>query len=94
LQILKKPSDQRSDKDLQVMLPIIREIAFFKNKNIQGQDLVQICQEMKHAHYREGEAVFKQGEYGDKFYIILRGEVSVKIPDPKLKGLTPAALKV
>ena len=68
------------------MLPIIKEIAFFKNKNIHGQDLVQICQEMKHEFYREGEAVFKQGEYGDKFYIILRGEVSVKIPDPKLKG--------
>lgn len=48
--------------------------------------MVQICQELKHEFYKEGEAVFKQGEYGDKFYVILKGEVAVKIPDPKRKN--------
>lgn len=78
-----KHSEERNEKDLMVMVPLVKEIDFFKKKNIQGQDLVQICQELKHEFYREGEAVFKQGEYGDKFYVILKGEVGVKIPDPK-----------
>ncbi|CDW74956.1 UNKNOWN [Stylonychia lemnae] len=68
------------------MVPLIREIAFFKRMNIQGPDLSQICHELKYEFYREGESVFRQGEYGDKFYIILKGEVSVKIPDPKRKN--------
>ncbi len=44
-----------------------------------------MCSEMKYEHMRAGEAVFKFGEYGDKFYVILKGEVCVKIPDPKYK---------
>lgn len=65
------------------------ENKFFKSKDLQGQDLLQICQELKHEFYYAGEAVFKCGEYGEKFYIILKGKVAVKIPDPKLKGQTP-----
>lgn len=68
------------------MTPLIKEINFFKSKNLQGQDIIQICQELKHEFYYAGEAVFRHGEYGEKFYVILKGEVSVKIPDPKLKG--------
>jgi hypothetical protein len=40
-----------------------------------------------------GDYVFKFGDFGDKFYVILRGEVSVRIPDPKNKNrenTTPA----
>ena len=40
---------------------------------------------MKYECIRAGETVFKFGEYGEKFYVTLRGEVSVKIPDPKYK---------
>lgn len=69
-----------------VMVPLMKEIQFFQKMKIQGQDLVQICQELKHEFYKEGEVVFKQGEYGDKFYVILKGEVAVKIPDPKRKN--------
>eukprot|EP00347_Sterkiella_histriomuscorum_P000821 403374386 len=58
-----------------------------------GQDLAQICSELKHEQYKEGEAVFKQGEYGDKFYVILKGEVAVKIPDPKRKNDPPKQLQ-
>ena len=31
--------------------------------------------ELRHETYRKGEYVFHQGDYGDKFYIILNGRV-------------------
>ena len=37
----------------------------------------------------KGETVFKYGDFGDKFYVILRGEVAVKILDPKYKQVVP-----
>jgi len=43
---------------------------------------------MKYESFRAGEAVFKFGEHGEKFYVVLKGEVSVKIPDPKYKKPT------
>jgi CRP-like cAMP-binding protein len=38
---------------------------------------------MQYLHFKKGDYVFKFGDFGDKFYIILKGEVSVRIPDPK-----------
>ena len=35
---------------------------------------------------KKGEYVFRFGDTGDKFYVILKGEVSVRIPDPKMKN--------
>lgn len=40
---------------------------------------------MKYEYFKAGEAVFKFGEHGDKFFVMLKGEVCVKIPDPKYK---------
>jgi CRP-like cAMP-binding protein len=41
--------------------------------------------ELKHEFIPKGGAVFRYGEHGDKFYIVLKGEVAVKILDPKYK---------
>lgn len=44
-----------------------------------------MCKLVSYEYQTKGDFVFKFGDYGDKFYVILRGEVSVRIPDPKLK---------
>lgn len=35
---------------------------------------------------RPGENVFNYGEYGNKFYVIIKGKVNICIPDPKKKA--------
>jgi hypothetical protein len=35
---------------------------------------------------KKGDYVMNYGDFGDKFYVILKGDVSVRIPDPKLKN--------
>ena len=39
----------------------------------------KILRKAELAEYRVGHVLFKQGDYGDKMYIILRGSVNVAI---------------
>ena len=54
---------------------MIREIQFFKNRQISGNNLNDICDELRYEFIPAGHFVFKQGDYGDRFYIILNGLV-------------------
>lgn len=83
---MKKPSEYRTEREMQKIMPVLRENKFFKSKNITGSDLLQVCLELQYEFLRRGEFVFKAGDYGEKFYVILEGEVAVKIMDPANKG--------
>lgn len=41
--------------------------------------MVDVCTELKYELINGGEFVFYQGDYGDKFYVILKGKVQVLI---------------
>uniref|UniRef100_A0A0G4IA73 Cyclic nucleotide-binding domain-containing protein n=1 Tax=Chromera velia CCMP2878 TaxID=1169474 RepID=A0A0G4IA73_9ALVE len=41
-----------------------------------------MCMSLEYEFYPAGAEIFTWGDVGDKFYIILRGSVSVQIPDP------------
>lgn len=67
-------------------MPLIKELKFFKTRNIEGTDIFEVCLELKHLSLKKGEYVFKYGDIGDSFYIILSGLVSIRIPDWKAKA--------
>lgn len=79
IQILKKNPDFRTEKDLNILVPLIREIQFFKSRQIQNNHLVDICTELRYELIPANDFVFYQGDYGDKFYVILKGKVQVLI---------------
>ena len=37
---------------------------------------------MKYKPYEAGQTVFKQGDEGNMFFIILKGKIQLSIPDP------------
>lgn len=45
---------------------------------------LEMCQAMQIESISENKDVFRKGEYGDKFYIILQGEVGVWVPVPHI----------
>jgi hypothetical protein len=53
-----------------------------------------VCLELKYESIRRGEFVFRAGDYGEKFYLILEGEVAVQIALPANKGQKPPEKKV
>ena len=75
IQILKKNPELRTEKDVNFLVPLIREIDFFKNNQIKNEHLNDVASELRYEMIPAGDFVFYQGDYGDKFYIILKGRV-------------------
>lgn len=42
-----------------------------------------MCIELKYEYKKKGDIVFNFGDIGDKFYVILQGSVSVRIPNKR-----------
>ena len=56
---------------------LIKTIEFFKARNIKEKDLIDLCQVFCFDKRDGGEDVFKWGDPGNNFYIIIKGLVSV-----------------
>ncbi|CAI2385273.1 unnamed protein product [Moneuplotes crassus] len=88
--IARKPMSQwRNPK---ILFPFVKNIKFFKEQNLDQSDLKTICERLEVVQMSAGKDVFKYGYHGDKFYIILEGEVSVLIPNKKKN--TPSNSKI
>ncbi len=46
IQILFKPKEERKDRDFTFIAPILKEINFFKQRNMLNQDIAFLCQEL------------------------------------------------
>ncbi len=79
ISILKKNPESRTDKNLDTLVPIVKEIEFFRVNQIDTRHMVDVCTELKYELSPDGEFVFYQGDYGDKFYVILKGKVQVLV---------------
>eukprot|EP00347_Sterkiella_histriomuscorum_P024025 403332565 len=81
IRILQKGFRQRTDKDLDQLVPLIKAIQFFQEREIKDQDYLEIVSCLTYEHFQKDETVFEYGHSGEKFYIILQGCVRVLIPD-------------
>ncbi|KAL4497194.1 hypothetical protein ABPG72_019514 [Tetrahymena utriculariae] len=81
--IYKDPSS-RKKHEIQQLIESTSSLPFFDGYIQAGQaDIhVQCCKRMKLEVYQKGQTVFQIGEYGQKFYLILHGGVSVSIKMP------------
>jgi CRP-like cAMP-binding protein len=46
-----------------------------------------VAQNIQYLNCEPGDTIFKQGDFGDKYFIILKGKIQVQIPDPLGTGL-------
>ncbi|KAL4453114.1 hypothetical protein ABPG74_015345 [Tetrahymena malaccensis] len=81
--IYKDPSS-RKKQEIQQLIESTSSLPFFDGYIQAGQaDIhIQCCKRMKLEVCQKGQTVFQIGEYGQKFYLILHGSVSVSIKMP------------
>jgi len=76
--------DSRTDDDISTILEFVRDVKFFSQLTTIQQQM--LCQMMTLETFQADDTIFKFGEFGDKFYIILSGSAKVQLPNPKSRS--------
>ena len=84
--ILKKPAFQRNTEEVSHVLNLIKDLKFFKDRNIADNDLQEITKVLSIERFAPGEVIMNYGEKGDKFYVIVQGLALVRIPNPNIRN--------
>ena len=81
-QVLKKPTNFRKKRELASLKDYFKDHELFKDieKHNEEATVMSIFKSMKMEVKKAGIIVFRYGNLGDLFYLILTGSVGVKVP--------------
>jgi CRP-like cAMP-binding protein len=73
----------------------LSDITFFKQleKESDKQTVLKCLRQLQYKEYVKDDVIFKRGDRGDHFYIILRGKISLYIPQTGQSGTPPQKAK-
>ena len=84
--ILRIPPNLRTHSHIESLMKLTKDVQFFNKISFEQNSAdvhYECCKVMTLEEYSEDDVVFKFGENGEKFYIILSGRVSVRVPAVK-----------
>lgn len=90
ISICNKQPNTRQYSEISTLVELTKTCKFFKSliEENGNSSHIHCCKYLQYQFGRQGEYIFKYGEKGTKFYIIISGLVSVEIPKKTLKGDT------
>lgn len=84
--LLEKPSDQRIESDIDKLVVLIKDHKFFKERGeLLSKDIRDLAAAFQFCEIEQYEDVVTYGDVGNHFYMIIKGTVSVQIPNPDIK---------
>ena len=60
-------------------MPLLEKLEFFENK-LSKTELEQVAQNIKYQYFEPGQTIFKMGDKGDCYYIVMKGRALFSIP--------------
>lgn len=78
-EILAKPAAERTESELLLLEEVLSRLKFARR--LRHAEKVELCKSMGYRKILAGETLFRQGDPGDHFYVIIVGCVSVRIQD-------------
>lgn len=78
--ILKKPPKKRTHNDIDLIVSMLDSIKFFKDRNLSLKDLRYVSQGLTYDYVETDKDIIQYNTFGNSFYVILQGSVSVLIP--------------
>ena len=79
IDILLKDQGSRSNQDIQSIASIISNVKFFQSLKDTKSIFNEVCKYLTYEHFETSQFIITEGEIGDKFYIILKGQAGVLI---------------
>lgn len=79
--VLQKPHDKRSQEEIDLLVVLIKNLEFFKTREIKEKHYPEIVPCLKLQKFKTGDFVFHKGDEGQHFYIIISGTISVQMPN-------------
>ena len=89
--LMQIPTHKRQQKDIQHIARLTKVVKFFNDYDESVHEAC--CHLMKYAEYPTGAYIFKKGNPGDSFCIIIKGRVGVLIPSTTLSTPTMNNIK-
>ena len=84
-QLLMKPCNERSQSDCELLIDMIKDNDFFKNRQeLKTSDLRDLALNFQIQEIPQFQNVFEFDDIGDTFYMIIKGIVSVQVPNSKV----------
>ncbi|KAL4500672.1 hypothetical protein ABPG72_003096 [Tetrahymena utriculariae] len=78
--VLKKNCNERNTQDIILLSQQIENVNFLKQFiGTKSLEFLEMCKYLEVEEYEEGHILFQQGDIGEKFFIILEGQVAVLI---------------
>lgn len=74
---MKKPPESRTLREIGDLQELVRHVEFFKALEPVVRE--EMCRVMEIQYFTSGEIVFRKGDPGKYFYVILRGSVSIHV---------------
>lgn len=89
-EICSKKSIERTTQDILFLTELTKSVKVFKDLiNSKGTSAHSLCcRFLKYQHGDEGEYLFRYGDIGTRFYVIVQGKVAVEVPMRSIKGNT------
>ena len=93
ISLLQAPAKKRSPRSIQRFIHFLKTIKFFEKvaSDLGDSALTMCCLCMTYQYCRSGEYVIRQGEMGDKFFILLEGSCTVEVTLPGHEQVLPVA---
>lgn len=63
----------------------MKSLDVLKDLEITDNDIIKLVYSIDLVKFKKDEVLFKRGDRGDYFYILLTGQVDVFLPNPEVK---------
>ena len=91
---MKKNHDARSTSELSELMSYLKDIKMFKDQNIIGKDLHEVCEMLTYEKRYKDENVVDLGKSYDQMWIVLDGRIEFKINVKEQKLTTQEVQKI
>ena len=83
---LKRDRDDRGYEANNELVKYFSNVNIFAKNGIDGNDLLKVINSMYYQFFPQKSVIFRYGDEGDVFYIIISGKVQVWLPNPEIEA--------